>query len=316
MIPGKFDYHRPATKTDAFKLLLDAGPDGRVLAGGHSLIPMMKLRLATPTALIDLGHISELKGISVSDKRIEIGATTTQHELIQSQELFTACPIIHETSLQIADPQIRYCGTLGGNIGNGDPGNDMPAVMQCLDAIYTIESLKGSRQVSARAFYRGAYVTALDDGEIITKISFVRPPTGHGYAYCKLKRKVGDYATAAAAVILEMSGGKVQSASITLTNVSDTPLCATAAAAAVTGTTLEPAAITAAVLAAEAITNPTADGRGSAAYRTRMAGVMVHRALELAKERAGDIGATSISASATGAPKTGKAGGMFGWLNR
>jgi len=92
MIPGKFDYHRPATKTDAFKLLLDAGPDGRVLAGGHSLIPMMKLRLATPTALIDLGHISELKGISVSDKRIEIGATTTQHELIQSQELFTACP--------------------------------------------------------------------------------------------------------------------------------------------------------------------------------------------------------------------------------
>ena len=316
MIPGKFDYHRPATKSEALKLLLAAGPDGRALAGGHSLIPMMKLRMATPTALIDLGQIAELKGISVSEKRIEIGATTTQYELIQSEELLAACPLIRETSLQIADPQIRYCGTLGGNVGNGDPGNDMPAVMQCLDAVYTVESHKGSRQVAARAFYRGAYMTALVDGEIITKISFARLPAGHGYAYCKLKRKVGDYATAAAAVILEVSGRRVKTASIALTNVSDTPLLATAAMAAITGTSLEPAAIAAAVRAAEAITNPTSDGRGSAAYRTRMAGVMVQRAMELARGRAGGVGVASPGGGQSGAQKTSKVGDIFGWLKR
>jgi carbon-monoxide dehydrogenase medium subunit len=307
MIPDRFDYHRPASKLQALELLKKAGSEGRILAGGHSLIPMMKLRLAKPSQIIDISRLSELKGIVFRGSHIEIGAMTTQQELIASDKLAEACPIIREAAILIADPQVRYCGTLGGNVGNGDPGNDMPGLMQCLNAIFVLESVKGVREVPARNFYKGAYVTALADGEMITKIRIPTPLKGHGYAYKKLKRKVGDYATAAAAVILDISGGTVRRASIALTNVADTPLYAKEAAARITGTTLQPADIDAAVSAAEAITNPAADGRGSAEYRTKMAGVMVRRALIEAASRAGDVGDIKET-------KETKGGGLFGWL--
>jgi len=305
MIPADFDYHRPDSKAQALRLLGAAGSEGRILAGGHSLIPMMKLRMAKPAQIIDISRIGELRGIVIRASEIEIGAMTTQHELIVSESLAQACPIIRETAKQIADPQVRYLGTLGGNVGNGDPGNDMPGLMQCLDATYVVESTKGVREVAARSFYQGAYFTALGEGELLTKIRFPIPPKGHGYAYKKLKRKVGDYATAAAAVVLEMSGGKVRRASIALTNVADTPLYAKDAVDRIAGTSLEPAVIDAAVAAAEAIARPSADGRGSAEYRTKMAGVMVRRALMEAAARSGE-------AEDTPAPE--KKGGIFGWL--
>lgn len=308
MIPGDFSYHRPDTKAQALDMLRRAGVDGRVLAGGHSLIPMMKLRLAAPAQLIDISRIAELKGIALRGGEVEIGATTTQHELIAHDALAAACPIIRETALQIADPQIRYAGTIGGNVGNGDPGNDMPGLMQCLDAEYVLESAGGQRTVKARAFYQGPYVTALTDGEIITKIRFAAPARGHGYAYKKLKRKIGDYATAAAAVILEMSGGTVRRASIALTNLGDTPLYARDAADRITGTGLLPHDIDAAVSAAEAIAHPASDGRGPAEYRRRMAGVMVRRALI---EAAGRVSDTPATPDAT---RNSKSGGIFGWL--
>ena len=308
MIPGNFQYHRPASKPEALQLLGQFGDEGRILAGGHSLVPMMKLRLASPAHLIDITRISELKGISVGTSHVEIGALTTQHTLIASRELAEACPIIRETSSQIADPQVRYCGTIGGNVGNGDPGNDMPALMQCLDAVYILESAGGTRRVPARAFYQGPFFTSLMRGEMLTKLLIPIPPAGHGWAYRKLKRKVGDYATAAAAAILEMSGGKVLRASIALTNLGPTPLYAKDAGDRITGTTLDAADIDAAASAAEAITAPSDDGRGSAEYRRRMAGVMVRRALAEAKSRAGDI----PPAAHTTTPKSG--GGMFGWL--
>lgn len=161
MIPASFDYHRPQSKVKALELLGQTRGNGRILAGGHSLIPMMKLRLAAPGHLIDISHIHELKGIAIRGAKIEIGAMTTQHELIASPELADACPVIREAAQQVADPQVRYCGTLGGNIGNGDPGNDMPGLMQCLDATYVLESTKGVREVPARSFYLGAFSTAL-----------------------------------------------------------------------------------------------------------------------------------------------------------
>jgi aerobic carbon-monoxide dehydrogenase medium subunit len=286
VIPGSFSYHRPSSIQDAVGLLAKLGDDGRALAGGHSLIPMMKLRLATSANLVDLAGIAELKGIRADGNDIVIGAMTTQHDVIASDVLAAKIPILRETSLLIADPQVRYMGTLGGNVANGDPGNDMPAVMMCLGATYHVMGKSGERRIAARDFYQGAYFTSLESGDVLTAVRIPVPPSDHGYAYEKLKRKVGDYATAAAAVVLTMNGGKVASCSIGLTNVAETPLWAEEAAKILTGSALDAATVKRAVAAAEAITAPASDARGPAQYRTKMAGVMLTRALARAKARA------------------------------
>ena len=287
MIPGPFAYHRPTSVKEAVSLLASLGEEARAIAGGHSLIPMMKLRLASPAHLIDLAGIADLKGVHEDGRDIVIGAMTTQHELVGSELLAKKIPILRETSLLIADPQVRYVGTVGGNVANGDPGNDMPAVMMCLNATYQAAGKSGERRIAAREFYQGLYLTALKPGEIVTAIRIPIPAGGHGYAYEKLKRKVGDYATAAAAVVLTLSGGKVTTCSIGLTNVAETPLWAEEAGKILAGSALDAASVKRAVAAAEAITSPASDGRGPAAYRTKMAGVMLTRALARAKERAG-----------------------------
>jgi aerobic carbon-monoxide dehydrogenase medium subunit len=282
MIPGPFSYYQPATVADAVKLLSTLGDEARPLAGGHSLVPMMKLRLATPEHLVDLHGIAGLKGIRRDGDRVVIGAMTTQHELLASDEIAKSVPILHETALLIADPQVRYRGTIGGNIANGDPGNDMPALMLTLGASYRLEGPKGAREVAAADYYQGAYFTAIEPGELVTTISVPVPAAGHGYAYEKLKRKVGDYATAAAAVVLTMSGGKVETCSIGLTNLSETPLLAEQAAKAVIGTSLDAAALKKAAAAAQAIMAPAADARGPVEYRKHVGGIMVTRALQRA----------------------------------
>ena len=286
MIPGSFDYHRPASVEEALGLLASLGDEALIVAGGHSLIPMMKLRLAVPEHLIDLQDLDDLKAISTADGTITIGAMATQADLIASDALNELCPIIRETSLQIADPQIRNVGTLGGNVANGDPGNDMPAVMQALDATYVLACPDGTRSVKARDFYEAAFFTALQDGELLTAVRIATPPAGHGAAYLKQKRKIGDYATAAAAVILTMSGGTCETASIGLTNVHDTPLWAEDASTALIGSAVDSSAIDAAASKAKAITSPVEDGRGSAEFRTHLTGVMVRRAIETALTRA------------------------------
>jgi len=286
MIPGAFAYHRPTSVKDAVALLGQFGDDGRLLAGGHSLIPTMKLRLASPGNLIDLAGIADLKGIRADGNDIVIGAMTTQHELIASDLLSSKLPIIRETSGQIADPQVRYLGTLGGNVANGDPANDMPALMLCLNATFHVSGKSGDRKVAARGFYQGLYSTALQSGEMLTAVRIPVPPVGHGYAYEKLKRKIGDFATAAAAVMLIVKGGKVEGCAIGLTNVADKPLLAEEAAKILTGSTLDAATVKRAVAAAEAITSPAEDPRGPAQFRTKMAGVMLTRALARAKSLA------------------------------
>jgi carbon-monoxide dehydrogenase medium subunit len=286
MIPGPFSYHRPATVADAVNLLSTLGDEARPLAGGHSLVPMMKLRLASPEHLVDLHGVAALKGIRRDGNKIVIGAMTTQHELLASDEIGLSLPILDETALLIADPQVRYRGTIGGNVANGDPGNDMPALMMTLGASYRLEGKSGGRDVAASEFYQGAYFTALEPGELLTAISIPIPPGGHGYAYEKLKRKVGDYATAAAAVVLTMAGGKVATCQIGLTNLSETPLLAEDAAKAVIGTSLDPATLKKAAAAAEAIMSPAADARGPVEYRKHVGGIMVMRALQRAAGRA------------------------------
>jgi aerobic carbon-monoxide dehydrogenase medium subunit len=286
VIPASFEYHRPTSVQEAVGLLAKLGDDGRALAGGHSLIPMMKLRLATPAHLVDLAGIADLKGIRADGGDIVIGAMTTEHDVIGSDLLGAKIPILREAALQVADPQVRYVGTLGGNVANGDPGNDMPAVMLCLNATYHVMGQGGERRIAARQFYQGTYLTALKPGDVLTAVRIPVPAAGHGAAYEKLKRKIGDYATAAAAVVLTMSGGKVASCSIGLTNVAETPLWAEAAAKILVGSTLDAATVKKAVAAAEAITAPATDARGPAQYRTKMAGVMLTRALGRAKSNA------------------------------
>jgi carbon-monoxide dehydrogenase medium subunit len=286
MIPGQFEYHRPTSVADAVGLLARLGEEARVLAGGHSLIPMMKLRMAQPDHLVDLQDVSELKYIREDGGDLVIGAMTTQTEIITSDLLAQKCPILAEAALQIADPQIRNLGTLGGNVANGDPGNDMPAIMQALDARYDLAGPNGTRQVGAREFYEGAYFTTLEDGEILTAVRFTTPAAGHGWSYAKQKRKIGDYATAAAAVMLTMSGDNCASASVALTNVASTPLHAEAAANALVGSALDAAAIDKAAAEAMAIADPASDGRGPADFRIRVTGVMVRRAIGAARERA------------------------------
>ena len=180
MIPGSFEYHRPANLSEVIALLGDLDSDARVIAGGHSLIPMMKLRLATPSHLIDLAGVPELKGVRLEGGEIVIGAMTTQHEIIGRELLAQHAPILRETAELIADPQVRYVGTIGGNVANGDPGNDMPALMMTLDASYRLEGPAGARDIAASEFYQGAYFTALEPGEILTSISIAAPAAGHG----------------------------------------------------------------------------------------------------------------------------------------
>lgn len=286
MIPANFDYHRPGSIDEAIALLDRFGDDGKALAGGHSLIPMMKLRLAQPAHLVDLQALDDLRGISRDGGDIRLGALTTQDEVLGSDLLASACPILAEAAALIADPQVRACGTIGGNVANGDPGNDMPAIMMALGASYVLKGPSGERTVAANGFYNGFYDTEMADNELLTEIRIPTPPAGHGYSYQKMKRKVGDYAIAAAAVILVMEGGNCARATVTLTNLADAPLNVEAAAQALVGTAVDAGAIAQAADAAMAASDPASDLRGPADFRKHMARVMTARAIAEARSRA------------------------------
>lgn len=282
MIPAAFEYHRPGSVPDAVALMRAHGEEGRVIAGGHSLIPMMKLRMAAPAHLIDIAGIAALKGIEIG-ATIRIGAMVTQAEILAHEGLAKAAPILAEAAAQIADPQVRNRGTIGGNLANGDPGNDMPGLMQCLDARFTLEGPGGKREVAARGFYESAYVTAREEDELLTAVSFAAPRGG--WAYEKLKRKIGDYATAAAAVQVQAEGGKVKSAAVAMTNLSDTPVYSAGAGAALQGSDCGPEAVKAAVAAMLADIDPVDDTRGPAAFKRHVAGVILARAIARAWSR-------------------------------
>ncbi len=284
MIPAAFEYYRPKDMEGVLAVLTEHGDDARVLAGGHSLIPMMKLRMAEVPHLIDLQDVAGLGGISVSDGTVRLGAMVTQSDIISDAILADAAPIMREASLQIADPQVRYMGTVGGNVANGDPGNDMPGLMQCLDATFTLIGPDGEREVAARDFYESAYMTAREDDEVLTAVSFTVPEGG--YAYQKQKRKIGDYATAAAAVQIVKEGGTCASASIAMTNLSDTPVYSEAAGAALVGTSVTDSDIDAAVQAMLGDIDPAEDNRGPVEFKRHAAAVILRRAIARAWSRA------------------------------
>jgi carbon-monoxide dehydrogenase medium subunit len=286
MIPREFEYHAPTSIPDALGLLAQFGDEAKLLAGGHSLLPMMKMRFAQPGHLIDLGRIPELKGIREEGGTIRIGAMTTENELIWSKLLQDKCPLLVEGARLISDPQVRYKGTIGGDIAHGDPGNDHPAMMLALGASFVLRSAAGERVVPADGFFVGTYDTLMKADEIMTEIRIPVPAPGTGYCYAKLKRKVGDYATAAAAVTLRMNAERVAEVAIALTNLGATPLKARAAEDSLRGKALTDASMAAAADLAMSICDPAADQRGDAEYKTAMAGEMTQRALRTARSRA------------------------------
>jgi carbon-monoxide dehydrogenase medium subunit len=286
MIPAGFEYHAPRSVPDALKLLEDLGPDAKLLAGGHSLLPMMKLRFAAPAHLIDLGRIPELRGITQVGSEIHIGAMTTENDLLRSKLLAEKAPLLVEGAGWIADPQVRNKGTIGGDIAHGDPGNDHPALMLALDASFVLAGPKGERMVKADGFFLGLYSTQIEPDEILTQIRVPIPPTGSGWSYQKLKRKTGDFATAAAAVVLQMKGANVARASIGLTNVAPTAVKARAVEEFLAGKPLDEKNLTEAARLAMSLCDPTPDQRGDTAYKTAMCGEMTRRALQAAAARA------------------------------
>lgn len=285
MIPPSFAYHAPRSIGEALSLLTELGDDAKLLAGGHSLLPMMKLRFAQPGALIDINRIPELRGIREEGGMIRIGAMTSESDLIASSLLQQRLPLLPEAALLIADPQVRNRGTIGGDIAHGDPGNDHPAIAMALDATFVLQGPKGERQVKAVDFFHGTYMTALAENEILTAILVAPFQAGTGYAYQKLKRKTGDWATAGAAVVLRMAGGLVTQISIGLTNVAPTALRARAAEAALIGKPLDDATLAVVAQAVRAVCEPAEDLRGDIEYKTAMASEMVKRAIRAAAAR-------------------------------
>jgi carbon-monoxide dehydrogenase medium subunit len=286
MIPPAFEYHAPRSVGEAVALLGSLGADAKLLAGGHSLLPMMKLRFAQPAHLIDLNRIEALRGVREDGATVRIGAMTVENDLIASPILQSRVPLLVEAAKVIADPQVRNRGTIGGDIAHGDPANDHPALSLALDATFVLAGPNGERTVKADDFFLGTYVTALAEDEILTEIRVPAFAPRTGSSYHKLKRKTGDWATAGAAVVLRLDGARVAHARIGLTNVGPTALRAADAEAALIGKPLDDASIEAAAKAAMAICDPADDLRGDREYKTAMAGQMVRRAIRAAAARA------------------------------
>jgi carbon-monoxide dehydrogenase medium subunit len=286
VIPGSFDYVRPKSLSEAVALL-EKNPEAKILAGGHSLIPMMRFRMATPPMLIDINQLSELAYIKEEGEWLRIGAMTREADVDRSDLVQKRYPLLADTARVVADPLVRNMATLGGNIAHADPGNDHPAAMLAYAAEVVATGPRGARTVKISEFFRGAFETALAAGEILTEIRIPKAQPRSGGAYFKLERKVGDYATAAVAAQLALdASGAVASAGIGLTNVGLTAILATAASESLRGKKLDDAGIDkAAVLASEAA-EPMDDHRGSEEYKRHLVRTLTHRALSRALERA------------------------------
>jgi carbon-monoxide dehydrogenase medium subunit len=288
MIPAAFDYHRPSSLDEAIGLLVRHGEQAKVLSGGMSLLPMLKLRLGAFEHLVDIGRIPGLEYIKEENGFLRIGAMTRQATLERSDVIRSKYPILADAVPLIADPLVRNRGTIGGNVANGDPANDEPAIMLAVGATLVARGPKGERAIAANQFYTDIYTTALTQDEILTEIRIPAPPARSGGAYFKLKRKTGDFATAAAAVQLTLdTKGAIARAGIALTNAGPTPIDVTEAAQFLAGKTPDDKTIAEAARMAGAKASPSSDHRGSAEYKREMARVLTGRALHKALERAG-----------------------------
>jgi carbon-monoxide dehydrogenase medium subunit len=286
MIAQSFQYESPGTLAEAIALLNEHGDEAKVLSGGHSLIPMMKLRFASPGYLIDINNIPGLSDIKEEAGVVRIGALVRESQLEHSDLLAKHFPIFKDVTKLIADPQVRNMGTLGGNLAHGDAANDHPAVMIALGASVVITNAEGEREVPIDEFFYGFYMTAIQQGEILTEIRIPVPAPGTGNAYHKLERKVGDYATAGVAVQITVGDdGIVTSAGIGLTNLNPVPLRASRSEEALIGKPLSDETIALAAQYASEDCSPNSDLRGSEEYKRHLTSVLVRRMITKAVER-------------------------------
>lgn len=284
MYPAACDYYRASSLEEAVRLLGEH-PEARLLAGGHSLIPMMKLRLAQPAALIDIGRLAELGGIQATDDGVRIGALVTHAELAGSDTLRRACPVLAEAAARIADPQVRNKGTLGGNIAHADPGSDLPAVLVALDATVHLHGPDGARSVAARQFFTSLLTTSMLPGEVLVSVEAAALGAEAGSAYVKVEHPASGYAVCGAAAVVRMAGGTVIAASLAFNGVTATPHLASAVTDALAGGDGSDGAVDQAVDDHLAISEPMGDLHASGEYRTHLAAVYGKRALKLARER-------------------------------
>ncbi|MGZ3445658.1 MAG: FAD binding domain-containing protein [Myxococcaceae bacterium] len=288
MIPASFDYHAPGSLPDALALLSKYGDDAKVLSGGQSLLPLLKLRLGQTGHLIDIGRIPGLEYIREDGGMLRIGGRTRESTLERSEVVQARYPILIDTAKVIADPLVRNMATVGGNLAHGDPGNDHPATMLALGAQVVATGPKGERVIPVAQFFLGLFRTALRPDEVLTEIRIPVPPARSGGAYVKLERKVGDYATAAAAAQVTLDGkGGFERVGLALTNVGPTPIKATDAETFLVGKRPDAATLAEAAQRASRAAAPSADRRGSVEYKREMARVLTGRALKIALERAG-----------------------------
>ena len=287
MFAPSFDYYRAGAVREALALM-QQHPGAKFLAGGHSLIPLLKLRLTAPTALIDIGRIPELKGIASSGGTIRIGALTTHAELATSPVLTAECPMLCDAAGHIGDAQVRNCGTIGGNVAHADPASDLPTVLVALDARFVVASSKGERTVTASEFFQGMMTTALDASEILTAIEVPSKKTGQGMAYIKFSHPASRYAVIGAAAVVTMKGGSCEAAQVAIGGLVPVPARLRDVEAAVKGA--RPSQDVTAKAAAEATKQLGGDVLGdvfaSAEYRKAIAPVYVKRALAAAFQRA------------------------------
>jgi len=287
MIPASFDYHSPKTLPEALALLGQFGDEAKVLSGGQSLLPLLKLRFAQPAHLVDIGRIPGLDYIKEEGGVLKIGALAREAALEASDVVRSRYPILADTAAVTADPIVRNPATVCGNLAHGDPANDHPATMLALGAEVVVTGAKGPRTIPIAQFFTGLFTTALQPAEVLTEIRIPAPPAGSGGAYVKLERKVGDFATAGAAAFLVLKGGVIERAGIGLTNVGPTPIKVTAAEAYLAGKKADETAFAEAGRLAGAAARPGADRRGSVEYKKEMARVLTVRALRKAAQRAG-----------------------------
>jgi aerobic carbon-monoxide dehydrogenase medium subunit len=290
VIPPSFEYYAPTTEEEAIRLLKQFGPEAKILSGGMSLIPLMKLRLAAPRYLIDINRLSHLAYIQEADGFLRIGALTREAELESSELLRSKYPILVETASVIGDPLVRNRATVGGNLAHGDPANDHPATMMALAAEIIATGPNGERNIPITSFFTGFYTTALDPDEILTEIRIPIPPPRSGGTYVKLERKVGDFATAGVAVQLTLGRGDVcEQVRIGLTNVGPAPIEARRAEEVMRGKKMEREAVRQAAQRAAEESQPHPDLRGSAEYKRDLVRVLTIRALNhaLAQARRG-----------------------------
>jgi carbon-monoxide dehydrogenase medium subunit len=282
MIPAKFEYVRPATVGDAVRALADGGEDAKVIAGGQSLMPLLRLRLANPDLLVDIGGLDELRGVTDAGDSLVIGARTTHHDVVRDPLIAQHCGLLAEAAGMVADPAVRHRGTLGGSLAHADPAGDLPAVAVALGATLLVRGPGGEREVAAGDFFVDYLTTSLQPGEILTGIRVPKLGDGWGYRYEKFHRTAQAWAIVGVAAVARRSNGSVAEARIALTNMGSVPVRATAAESAAAGADATRQALRAAAEHAADGTEPPSDLDGAADYRRHLAKVLTGRALAAA----------------------------------